>query len=155
MLQATQRLRLVLETAQHFPGRVSGANHLQRDDAMGRFLLRLEDRAHPAFAQQPQDAIPPDRGRQRLPVARGRVGDVRLCQVHNFSRNGGQLLAGRREGRAFRFEHAFSSVGQEEARAAQVCAEDKVFRGSPSTGNAPHGEKQARHGIRLVKGSGQ
>jgi hypothetical protein len=62
---------LVPLSEQYFPGRVPGANHLQRNNAMRRFLLRLVDRSRPALAQQPQNATQPDRGRQRLSIPGG------------------------------------------------------------------------------------
>ena len=66
VLQPAQRLRLVLEAAEHLAGGISRADHLQGHGAMRELLLRLVDRAHPALTEQANDAIPPNPRRQCL-----------------------------------------------------------------------------------------
>ena len=65
MLQPAERLRFLLEPAQQFRAGKPGLDDFQRDGAAGLVLFRLVDGAHAAFADQAQDAIAPDRLRQR------------------------------------------------------------------------------------------
>ena len=49
MLQPAQRLRLLLEAAQHLGAGPGGLDHFERDTAPGLVLLGLVDRAHSAL----------------------------------------------------------------------------------------------------------
>ena len=51
---------LLLEAPQRPPRREADPDHLERDDRRGFFLLGLVNRAHPAFADDTQDAITAD-----------------------------------------------------------------------------------------------
>ena len=70
MLQPPQRLRLVLEAAQHLASGRSCPDHLQRNCAMRTFLFRLVHRAHSALAQKAKNPIMSNAWGQRLPLIR-------------------------------------------------------------------------------------
>ena len=65
MLQPAERLRFLREAAQQLGAGESRLDDLERDRAARLILLGLVDGAHAAFADQANDAVAADRGRQR------------------------------------------------------------------------------------------
>jgi hypothetical protein len=57
VVQAAKRLRFKLETPCHFLVGVSRLDDLERDNAVGSFLLRFVDRTHAALRDEAQDPV--------------------------------------------------------------------------------------------------
>ena len=105
MLQPAEHLRFLCEAAQQLGAGQSRLDDLERDRAAGLLLLGLVDRAHAALADQTNDAVAADRGRQRRRHAdrfgkrrpRRRLGAVREG-LRVLGRRRQPLAAGRRPG---------------------------------------------------------
>ena len=78
MLQPGQRLRFLPEPPQPLGSRQAEPDHFERHYPPRLLLLGFVHRAHAAFAQQPQDAIPSNRWRKGW---RGRHGHIPGCYL--------------------------------------------------------------------------
>jgi len=64
VVETAESLRLELEAAQQFAIGPGGLDDFERDCAAGLVLLSLVDRTHSALAEQAENAVAADRGRQ-------------------------------------------------------------------------------------------
>ena len=91
VLQTSQRLRFLPESAQSIGGGQAELDHLQSDNAAWFFLFSFVDRAHATFAEQPNNAIAANgrRVRRRVPdpesVARSLAATSRAGASRKFS----------------------------------------------------------------------